>query len=79
MNDPDIDLTKLGRRKGPEPHHDAIEAAKRSALDAFDMAAKKISRQPKEPDWPPVFIVSQPKHGAIRCMPNTFPGPPSPL
>jgi Ca-activated chloride channel family protein len=40
MNDPDIDLTRLGRRTPPEPRQEAQEAAKRSALDAFDMAAR---------------------------------------
>ncbi len=41
MNDPEFDLSRLAARKAPEPRPDAIEAAKRSALEAFDMAAKK--------------------------------------
>ncbi len=41
MSGPEIDLTRLGRRKPPEPRFEAQEAAKLSALYAFDMAAKK--------------------------------------
>lgn len=47
MNDPEFDFSRLGKRKAPEPRHDAIEAAKRSALDAFDMAAKKNRKATK--------------------------------
>jgi Ca-activated chloride channel homolog len=41
MSGPEIDLTRLGKAKAPEPRRAASEAAKRAALDAFGMAAKK--------------------------------------
>jgi Ca-activated chloride channel homolog len=41
MNDPDFDLSRLGKRQPPEPRRAAIDAAQRAALDAFDQAAKK--------------------------------------
>lgn len=41
MNDPDFDLSRLGKRQPPEPRRAAIDAAHRAALDAFDQAAKK--------------------------------------
>ena len=44
MSGPDIDLTKLGKAKSPEPRREAMDAARRSALDAFDVAAKKNLR-----------------------------------
>jgi Ca-activated chloride channel homolog len=44
MNDPDFDLSRLGKRQPPEPRRAAIDAAQRTALDAFDQAAKKNVR-----------------------------------
>lgn len=41
MNDPEMDLSRLGKRQPPEPRREAVEAAQRAALDAFDQAAKK--------------------------------------
>jgi Ca-activated chloride channel homolog len=41
MSGPEIDLTRLGKAKTPEPRRAASDAAQRAALDAFDMAAKK--------------------------------------
>jgi Ca-activated chloride channel homolog len=41
MNDPELDLSRLGKRQPPEPRREAVEAAQRAALDAFDQAAKK--------------------------------------
>ncbi|MGL4489434.1 MAG: YfbK domain-containing protein [Rhizobiaceae bacterium] len=40
MSDPDFDLSRLGRTPVPEPRRKAIDAAKRSGLDAFDASAK---------------------------------------
>jgi Ca-activated chloride channel homolog len=44
MNDPDMDLSGLGKRQPPEPRFAAIDVAQRAALDAFDQAAKKSVR-----------------------------------
>jgi Ca-activated chloride channel homolog len=40
MSDPDFDLSSLSRTPVPEPRREAIDAAKRSALEAFDASAK---------------------------------------
>ncbi len=41
MSDPELDLSRLGKRLPPEPRRDAVDSARRTALDAFDQAAKK--------------------------------------
>jgi Ca-activated chloride channel homolog len=51
MSGPEIDLTRLGKAKTPEPRRVASEAAKRAALDAFDMAAKKNHQATKGTEW----------------------------
>jgi Ca-activated chloride channel homolog len=40
MSDPDFDLSSLSRTPVPEPRREAFDAAKRSALEAFDASAK---------------------------------------
>jgi Ca-activated chloride channel homolog len=41
MNDPEMNLSRLGKLQPPEPRRAAVDAAQRAALDAFDQAAKK--------------------------------------
>ena len=43
MSDPDFDLARLAKKPVPEPRRAAIDAAKRSGLDAFDASAKNNS------------------------------------
>jgi hypothetical protein len=47
MSDPDFDLSSLAKTPVPEPRRDAIDAAKRSALEAFDASTKNNSQATK--------------------------------
>lgn len=46
MSDPDLDLSRLSKRRVPEPRGEAAFAARRAAMDAFD-AAQNFSTAPQ--------------------------------